>query len=1093
MDALRQATVTIRKLPSPIPPIQRPHPDYSDRPPIGMPATPPGPKPAIYGDDVIWDPIQHQWVDPTGDQPGRRPPAAREDEVGGDALWRRAMAEGLSSVGVTEEHIAALSAFVRDHYDATSAPAYKVMTDHPDIMLYTTTDHHVLWNQALKAGDLDALEPRSRAALGQFMRQFQRLETSPVLYRHQAEYPLNEDGEPAGVGDLVRFRGFSSASRAPVIAEAFAAAARQLRDAAYEDVISAVPESAPGLDWGDFWIEPTIFEIHPTPDTKGIVLANSDRHHPEDETILQADLYARVRQVLNDTGANQGDPYLVLDVVDPGQLRKSVTIRKLPSPIPPIQRPHPDYSDRPPEGIPAPPPGPKPVVYGDNVVWDPIRHEWVDPTPDQGPGVPPRPDAEVEPVAGSRQILAEGMSSVGLTRENAEKQAQALDHYVPSEAPAFVDTNNHPVLRDYQSFDHVQINRFIRGLSSGEESSNIVDAARELISLMRRPLQTSPVLYRGTIQRQVFALDGSLAKVGDVITLDGLASTSRQFGFAANLWEFSDFEDDDYPVVLEIHATPRTLGVVLNSEEDETILAPDQRARVREVITDADVLDGQPYYVLDMLDEDAVEEVRAYPAGVEEGMGDTRPTTYADYLESLPTTFEGTEFEQQARDLGYEGGPRQLIMEGLRSDQITNNWFEFQEKVSNYYDVRFDVGPGHSAIVHGSEDLDEFQWWNMLVYTQQYEDFEEEMLPDLRQAMTEMEPMGVFPSIYRGTTDVGFGYNVLPKVGSELVLGGFTYGSYDASYPVGFVDPGGMLIKITIDPTTMGIADSDTAVLQMGQRAKVKSVTPMGDMYYVELDMLPNVPGQESSERRMFDEFLAESEVAAPYPVGVEEGESEALSWSVLSRDQDYAEYYTRPGVVDVRDQPAFVDAYEDSDTAAEDYQDGGYYHINKVLRGNYEDGPLSQYDFRRIGNFLAEMDYLGDVGAEARLFRGMNDELVEHLLEGDMVGKRISLSGFTSTSRDVRRAFDFIQNAAWPGVYTGTGEDIYLVEIIPNASTVAAVLESEYETVLAPNQVAVIRYEGPLVDVLDDEVQMYPVGVPNVRHLVLELVSDEI
>ena len=167
---------------------------------------------------------------------------------------------------------------------------------------------------------------------------------------------------------------------------------------------------------------------------------------------------------------------------------------------------------------------------------------------------------------------------------DVQQQAnEAVDTFVPEEAPSYVNARENFAVLDYIGHVYRKVNTELRRQSRWQSTlSSSVKSIVEKMQEVMKPLEEEQVLYRGV--GQLPQKDIEDINVGDEFTFDSFASCSRSAMVALDFAGMSGATQ----TVLELETTPITQGITLSnkdtySAEDETILDVGQRVLVKEV------------------------------------------------------------------------------------------------------------------------------------------------------------------------------------------------------------------------------------------------------------------------------------------------------------------------------------------------------------------------------------------------------------------------------------------------------------------------------------------------------------------------------
>ena len=261
-----------------------------------------------------------------------------------------------------------------------------------------------------------------------------------------------------------------------------------------------------------------LLEIHTTPTTRGITIADKDTGLHENETIL-------------DTGQRLYIESLEQRYYKPPRRSGRVVMYARGIVVP----------DEPDE-ISKAPPGLKPERYGPNVGWDDQKRRWVD----------------------------QSRSSFPMTEAGEVKHLDLWDYWQetewgfdPKSSPSYVDVNlsKKSALSWYMSLGHSEINEGLRSKRLSPELKQIVQE----ISTQMRPMGEVQHLYRG-----IAIKDANFEQIIEGGSVDSFLSTSRDPSRAIMFAKTGG--RDKVKILLEIFTTPNTGGVTTVSQEDETIL-----------------------------------------------------------------------------------------------------------------------------------------------------------------------------------------------------------------------------------------------------------------------------------------------------------------------------------------------------------------------------------------------------------------------------------------------------------------------------------------------------------------------------------------
>ena len=479
-------------------------------------AGPPGPKPERYGDDVQWNPSTHRWT--------KKPDARSGKRRGVAPISERSVFP--SSMVAREHDRDILNSFKPEEQDSyLSASENYAVADY-------TGDMHEEINDFMRSGDFD---PDS-----EWHDDNQEI-VENIYDLVDSASPLGEDYPTLYRGIDVHYEDMNITEGSALPVDSFMSTTRSV-------------ETASGFAFG---VGTTIMELHVSPNSRGITLSNEDTEHDEHETILMPDHEVHVHSVkyFNNKTGEEIDADILGDYSrlrsDSVYVRRYVVGTVVPSDISVYKMLLNNLT-------PAPPPGPKPERYGDDVEWNPTSRRWV-----RNDG-----NSTIKPL--SSDLSNDGNLYTDIERYDLDNE-DSLGEFTRN-TESYVDVNESENLYSYTQ-DSRPYNEYMSGKFQGgtERRIDIIQSVITDIVELAKPLGNDyPTLYRG-----MYSFYGDDLVEGAVVPVDSFMSTSRKPGTALNFMSGGD------SFLLEMQVHPDVRGLTLDDEdtymdEQETILMPSE-------------------------------------------------------------------------------------------------------------------------------------------------------------------------------------------------------------------------------------------------------------------------------------------------------------------------------------------------------------------------------------------------------------------------------------------------------------------------------------------------------------------------------------
>ena len=201
---------------------------------------------------------------------------------------------------------------------------------------------------------------------------------------------------------------------------------------------------------------------------------------------------------------------------------------------------------------------------------------------------------------GNLRDVEGGLSRRGFTRpgwESVKEDHEDLEDYV-MESNAYVDHFEYELLEDYLESGYEYVNDWLRGKGVHPEYEDDVRQAIMDITRLMQPLQDPQPVYRGI--RNILNTMFEHAQVGDIVANEAFMSTSRSPEIALNFAYDTGITNE---AIIEIYTQPDTQGIVVSTDESETILGLNQQFRIKEIHKNVhlDKTHMQNYFVIEAL------------------------------------------------------------------------------------------------------------------------------------------------------------------------------------------------------------------------------------------------------------------------------------------------------------------------------------------------------------------------------------------------------------------------------------------------------------------------------------------------------------
>ena len=321
--------------------------------------TPPGPPPRP---GLVWNPQTCRWVRPEEQVMPQAAPQVEQQPIKESGIIAESPFAD-DGIAITEQALFDYE-YLNDDIEIKESPAYydperekhsgnaERMLVHSAIYDYTGNEYEG-FNERMRK---NKLEPQDQIMMKRIQSAMKPIGESPILFRGMSGFPTDpETGRTKytfNEGEVLPLDTFTSTSRNPEVAIRFSDAHR--------------PEK-PSV----------VFEIHPDPNTKGIVLPDSTRAFlTEYETILDMGQKIQIEKVYDNIEAEHVEynpDELIEEYEEYGEEYDEETILGYrPTVTYVVARMVSDEANV----IQKAPPGPKPPHFGDDVYWDERTRRW---------------------------------------------------------------------------------------------------------------------------------------------------------------------------------------------------------------------------------------------------------------------------------------------------------------------------------------------------------------------------------------------------------------------------------------------------------------------------------------------------------------------------------------------------------------------------------------------------------------------------------------------------------------------------------------------------------------------------------------------